>query len=245
MNLSDAAAVYAGTTAAQALYYGPQLLWNVPGWEPPEQDPFFENVSLLLKMDGIDGGSVFNDSSNNGLIVTATGATTSTVQSKFGGSSAFFNGSGNYLLVPADGTAIGINDFTIECWINTISGNNYKAIASLVPGSDNNALYVLDNRISWFDSTDRAQSASFSDGVWNHVAVTRNGTTLRVFLNGVVSSSTYTTSANIANNTLRIGTRGNASGEWFHGYIDELRITKGVARYTENFTPPSEPFPPA
>ena len=210
---------------------------------PSPSDPYIDNVSLLLHMDGNNNSTTFLDSSASDLIVTAVGnASITTAFSKFGGSSAYFDGNGDYLVVPEDGNAIGVNDFTIECWINTINGADYKAIVSLVPGSDNNALYVFNNTISWYDGTDRARSASFSNGVWNHVAVTRSGTTLRIFLNGEQSASTYTTSANIANNTVRIGTRGSAAGEWFNGYIDELRMTKGIARYTSNFIPHTAPF---
>jgi hypothetical protein len=207
-------------------------------------DPNFSSVELLLHMDGTNGSTTFTDSSSNSLTVTANGnAQISTAQSKFGGASGLFDGNGDYLLVPADGTAIGTGDFTIEGWIRTIAGNGYRCIVSLDPSSDNNSLYVISNAIIWYDSGDRCQSTTFSNDVWYHVAVTRSSGTVRVFLDGTVSGTTFSSTANIGNNTTRISTRGAATGEWFHGYIDDLRITKGVARYTANFTAPTAPFP--
>lgn len=207
-------------------------------------DPDFASVSLLLHMDGSNGSTTFTDSSSNALTVTANNnAEISTAQSKFGGASGLFNGDGAYLLVPDDGTAIGTGDFTIECWIRITLGTGYRGIVSLVPGSDNNTLYVLADTIIWYDSGNQAASAQLSSNTWYHVAVARESGTLRTFVDGVESSTDYTSTANIASNTARIGTRGGANGEWYNGYIDDLRITKGVARYTANFTPPTAAFP--
>jgi hypothetical protein len=218
-----------------------------PEPEPPSgSDPDFSSVSLLLHMDGTNGSTVFTDSSSNALAVTAlNNAQISTAQSKFGGASGLFDGSGDYLLSAADGTAIGTGDFTIEGWIRTVDGSSYRCIASLVPDSDNNSFYVLNNTLIWYDGGVRCQSGTFSNNVWYHVAVTRSSGTVRVFLDGTVSGATFSSTANIGNNTTRIGTRGAATGEWFHGYIDELRITKGIARYTASFTPPTASFPDA
>jgi len=217
-----------------------------PAVETAEADPDFASVSLLLHMDGINGSTTFTDSSTALRTVTANGnAQISTAQNKFGGASCLLDGTGDYLLVAADGSAIGTGDFTVECWIRTVSSLGYRAIVTLVPGSDNNALYVVSNTIVWYDATNRCQSVNFSDNTWHHVAATRSSGTVRVFLNGTVSASTYSSTANIADNTIRVGANGATTGEWFHGHIDDLRITRGVARYTANFTPPTAPFPDA
>jgi hypothetical protein len=247
MNLSDATAVYAGTTEATALYYGPQLLWNVPGWEPPAPDPFFENVSLLLKMDGVDGGSVFIDSSNNGLIVTATGATTSTLQSKFGPTSMLC-GSTRRLDISGTSQFYFPDDFTIEFWVwkDSTQLAEYPRLFELATYLDG-LLIGLDGIFA--NGTLRIGVIPFQNNNWSHYALTKSNNTLRSFVNGVqhgadalISNSVPQT---ITSPPLRIGQSSHVSGQYLVGYIDELRITKGVARYTENFTPPSEPFPTA
>jgi hypothetical protein len=241
-------AALAPAVAAGASVAVPAAGVTVAGVAPvvtiPVVDPNFSSVSLLLHMDGSNGSTTFTDSSSNALTVTANGnAQISTAQSKFGGASGLFDGNGDYLLVPADGTAIGTGDFTIEGWIRTVAADGYRCIASLVPSSDDNSLYVYSNTIIWYEGGIRCQSATFTNNTWYHIAATRSSGTVRVFLDGAVSGTTFSSTANIGNNTTRIGTRGAANLEWFNGYIDDLRITKGVARYTANFTPPTAAFP--
>ena len=91
--------------------------WNAGTWPgPPTYDPYFQNVSLLMHMDGTNGGTTFTDNSNYALSVTPTNATTSTTQVKFGTASAYFNGSA-YLTMPTTSQfAFGTGDFTIEFW---------------------------------------------------------------------------------------------------------------------------------
>jgi hypothetical protein len=209
-------------------------------------DPNFSSVTLLLHMDGSNGSTTFTDSSSSALTVTANGnAQISTAQSKFGGASGLFDGNGDYLLVPADGTAIGAGDFTVECFFRIVEGSGYRAIVSFLPNTDQYTLYVLNNTLIWYDSGTQIQSASIPNNTWHHAAVTNSGNTVRVFLDGEQAATTYTSAKNITNQTLRIGTRGFANSEWFSGYIDEFRLTKGIARYTANFTPPTAPFPDA
>jgi len=87
-------------------------------------DPNFADVSLLLHMDGSNGSTTFTDSSSNGLTVTANGnAQISTTQSKFGGSSAYFDGNGDYLTAShASNFNFGSGDFTAEVWFNVPAG---------------------------------------------------------------------------------------------------------------------------
>ena len=85
-------------------------------------------------------------------------------------------------------------------------------------------------------------SASTDLNTWRHVAVTRSGTSLRLFINGVQRGSTLTSSANLSDNQLKIGYYYSETFG-FVGKVDEFRVTKGVARYTANFTPPTVPFP--
>ncbi len=209
-----------------------------------ETDPNFSSVSLLLHMDGSNGSTTFTDSSSSPKAITKYGnAQISTTQSKFGGASGLFDGNGDYLTASSADFSFGTGDFTVEGWMYVVDGTSYKAIASFVSGSNNNSLYVLNSTLIWFDVTSRAASASFSLSTWHHFAVTRASGVVRVFLNGTKSSSDYTTSFNIASGSVRIGVRGASLSEFFNGYIDDFRITKGVARYTANFTPPTAAFP--
>jgi hypothetical protein len=78
--------------------------------------------------------------------------------------------------------------------------------------------------------------------VWNHVAIVRNGSTWTVSINGTsVGTATYSGTVNIPIGPLEIGWAGTTDS-YFTGYIDDLRITKGIARYTANFTPPTAAF---
>jgi len=207
-------------------------------------DQYIASVSLLLHMDGTNESTTFVDSSANSLPITAEGsAMISTAQSKYSGASGAFNGADSSLLISAGGMEISVADFTVECWIYTTDGAGYRPIISMVPGTYDNTFYVYDNTLTWYDGNDRCQSAPFADNVWHHAAVTRSGGTVRVFLNGVQSATTYTSTASIGDNAFRVAADSSAYVEFFSGYIDELRITVGVARYTASFTPPSAPFP--
>lgn len=207
----------------------------------PAGDPYWANVSALLHMDGSNGGTIFTD--ETGKTWTRTGnVVTSTAQARFG-QSALFDGSGDWLDAPASADfTFGTSAFTLECffWINTIAGAN----RGIISFGSNLSLYIAStgSNLYWFDgSTNLLATPTPANNTWHHVAIARQGTTLRMFLNGsLVSSATYST--NIASTNMRIGTATTGSGT-FDGYIDEVRITKGVARYTANFTPPSSPFP--
>jgi hypothetical protein len=93
-------------------------------------DPYASNVSLHLKMDGANGSTTFTDSSPNALTVTAVGnAQISTTQSKYNGTSAYFDGTGDYLnLATSTAFGFGTGDYTAECWINIAGGQGTDRI---------------------------------------------------------------------------------------------------------------------
>jgi hypothetical protein len=228
---------------------------------PPTGDPDFASVSLLLPFDGADGSTTFTDESSNALIVTANGdAQISTAQSKFGGSSLLLDGNGDYLSI-ADNALLelGSGDFTIELQLYIASdASNEKAIAQkgawptggvtaswliYFGGLNELSFYASSGGTSWNIASDRRFATGIARASWHHIAVTRSGTTFRGFFNGV-TAFTFTSSAALFDSSsgLTIGS-GNAGSNAIKGHIDDLRITKGVARYTANFTPPTEPFP--
>lgn len=227
----------------------------------PPVDPFtfvdasFGSVSLLLTMN-----SNFRDSSPYALAVTNNSSTISTSVFKYGGGSGLFNGTTSYLTV-ADGAAFqfGTGDFTIEAWINvsSIAASYSTIVGTGVSAFGNGAVYFMNIKRSSTTSyilfginngvtnLNAECTTNVTTGVWHHVAVTRSSSSVRVFFNGVLESTqTSSYSLNMSLNGLQIGRNGwdGAQGYW-NGYIDDLRITKGIARYTSSFTPPAGPLP--
>jgi hypothetical protein len=217
----------------------------------PLMSPFLNpevNPSLLLHFDGSNGSTTFTDSSLNGLTVTASGdAAISTAQSKFGGASAYFDGVGDHLEVDSSALAFGTGDFTAEAWIRLDAGNSTFRHVFDTRTSDSTGLSlgVDDQNQVFLYSVDafRVQAGTVSGDTWHHLALCRAGGNVRVFLDGTQVGSTWVDSTNYSQTLLRIG-KYYASGlyQW-QGYLDDVRITKGVARYTSNFTPPTAAFP--
>ena len=215
-----------------------------------EPDPYFANVSLLLHMDGSNGSTTFADSSSNGFTVTANGnAQVATANPKFGSGSLALDGSGDYLTFPANNALqLGTGDFTVECWV------------FLNPGNTNNGLFTFGGMSSglmasvvsgeWYMSTGgvigggQAAQGSATTNAWQHFAMTRSGSTLRMFINGSQLGAAMTTSTDLTDNAIKIGYY-YAPAYSLSGLVDEFRVTKGIARYTANFTPPTAPFPNA
>lgn len=213
-------------------------------------DANYSNVSLLLHGDGPNGSTIFTDNSPSPKTVTAAGnAQISTAQSKFGGSSIAFDGSGDRLTIPTSSAfEFGASDFTIELWLYRVGTGQQH----LYEGRDNS---VINRPLLYLNAS--TQLAYYANGAvvisttavptpndWSHIAICRGSGSSRLFLNGTQVGSTYSDSISYAapGSVLIIGAN-DAYGTVLNGYIDELRITKGVARYTSNFAVPSEPFP--
>jgi YD repeat-containing protein len=219
----------------------------------PPPDPFdsdIQSVSVLLHGDGTNNSTVMADSAPAAKTVTAVGgAKISTVQSKFGGSAMAFDGAGDYLTVPAspgNDFNFGTGDFTIEAWIYPLSLSSPQ-YQSIFGGGSGEFIFLLNNtsvEVGRFYIAGIAGGGPVTANTWQHVAVSRTGTTLKVFIGGVQKSS-VTDSTNITYAGLpRIGGSSNtANFAYFNGYLDDLRVTKGVGRYTASFTPPTLAFP--
>jgi hypothetical protein len=161
-----------------------------------------------------------------------------------------FDGTGDYLVVPNSvDNQLGTGPFTIEAWIYPDSTNN-KGIVQKGTGATDGWLFWLNaDKLEFaYNASDFIRSsASVSTGVWTHVAVVREGTgsnQTKLYINGV-NDGIGTVSSNFNQTVvLRVGTdRGNNASSHWDGFIDDLRITKGVARYTTTFTPPTAAFP--
>ena len=221
----------------------------VPAQVGGEKDPSWANVSLLLHMNGSNGSTTFTDNSSNAHTITVFGnAQISTSDPKFGTGALTLDGTGDYLRTPAnEGFAFGTGDFTVECWCyaTVISDND----GLFTFGGTSTGLFLALYQGTWTLGTAGSGgtgmgSASTDLNTWRHVAVTRSGTSLRLFINGVQRGSTLASSANLSNNQLKIGYYYSETFG-FVGKVDEFRVTKGVARYASNFTPPTAPFPDA
>jgi hypothetical protein len=211
-------------------------------------DPNFADVSLLLHGDGTNGSTVITDNSPSPKTVTAVGnAQISTAQSKFGGASIAFDGVGDYVSIADDNSFdLGTGDFTIETWAYIQSTGAYALYAHAASGGP---MFVVFGGSFVFRRFAVANVVTASalppTNQWVHIAACRNGTSTRLFFDGVQTGSTATDTANYTVAApVYVGVDiPDAGPVYLNGYIDDFRITKGVARYTANFTPPTAAFP--
>jgi hypothetical protein len=217
------------------------------------------NTSLLLNFTnaGIFDNAMMND------LVTVGDAQISTAVVKYGTGSMKFDGTGDYLTAPDNVWAsFGTGDFTVEAWVwldstvNPGRPDNLKTttLFSTGSGSANDCSFAIRGSTSVAGIGLELYQASPAIGIgvtstvptnsWAHIAFVRSGTTIYGFVNGV-RSTLGTTSATIGSGVSpKIGFSNTTSySNQFKGYIDDLRITKGFARYTANFTPPTAAFP--
>lgn len=217
-------------------------------------DPHFDKVSLLLHMDGANGSTTFVDSSPSPKTIYANVNTNiSAAQSKFGGSSGYFNGNGDFLFA-ADSVDwdFGVYDFSVETWCLFLSHTTTQTLVGNYQTENGTIGWVLQYRSDTAGLRFGYGNVALIevpwtpvDGTWYHIAAAREGNALRVFVNGALLK-TVTNSTDISGSTapLRIGCLYYTSNiQFFNGHLDDLRITKGVARYTANFTPPDARFP--
>lgn len=214
-------------------------------------DFLFSNVSLLLL------GETTTDSSSNAVTMTATGsAGPSSTQYKYGTKSLYFAGNGNYLSTPNNAIfQLGSGDWTIECWVYVTSAATNGIICKRNPstydaycvGTDasNNLWITITNTAGTWTLGGINLASGVTPNVWHHIAVVRNGNTIKGYVDGVYGgvSASFTGSVYDSGKSVYIGNSdGGANGQNFNGYIDDFRLTK-YARYTSNFTPPTAQLP--
>jgi len=192
------------------------------------------------------------DGTGRNVLETVGDAHVENSAKKYGTGSMQFDGTGDYLFVQGlDNLEFGTGDFTVEFWLNT---SNLDVVPfDCRPAStqgDYLTLYIDTNgALRWEEGGANriiSSNGAISTGTWYHIAATREGTNSKLFLDGTQVGSTYTDSTNylIPSGRPSIGAQGRTVGNsGVNGYIDDLRITKGVARYTANFTPPAAKLP--
>jgi hypothetical protein len=211
-------------------------------------DPDFASVSLLLHMDGTNGSTTFTDSSSNTLSVTANGnAQISTTQSKFGGASGSFDGSGDYLDISGSSLLAFPGEFSVQGWARSARGTTETVfeLGDYTNGILLRAFANSNDNIYVNGQLGNVNLNSFiSTNTWFYFSITRNSSNLvQVAIDGTVrGSATVSGTINSTNAALRIAEARNTSGQALNGYVDDFRITKGVAR---SHTPPTAPFPDA
>jgi hypothetical protein len=211
-------------------------------------DASYNNVSLLLPMRGANNGTALADFSPSPKTVAFEGnAKTVTAESKYYGSSLALDGTADWVEVAgSDAFVFGTGAFTVEAWIKTSSAITNKDIVDFyVTGATGWQLFVSSTGKAQLYITASVQpqsTTSVNDGAWHHVAATRESGTLRVFADGIKEAEmSDSTNLSTTQTKLAIGAQvhiRNAAYD-FAGWINDVRITKGVARYTANFTPPT------
>lgn len=225
--------------------------------QPP--DPFFSSVQLLLHMDG--SGSTFIDSSSTPKTITASGATQSSAQSKWGGKSAYFDGTGSHFRFAGafnpSGVTIDSGPFAIELWFKSSSTTQYaQLIGNERNGGSSGFSLLLNNntpgQVAVFGSNGTlgfwSAAGGYNDNQWHHVALARNSSNmLSLYVDGVRVGQQQFSASLASENDYYVGTNSQFSARNYEGYIDDLRITVNSDRgYTgASITVPTAAFPDA
>jgi hypothetical protein len=195
------------------------------------------NTSLLLNF---TNAGIFDATSKN-VLETSGDVKTSTTQSKFGGSSMVFDGSTDFLNIPGSPLFdFRTSNFTLEFWMYQSSSTGTQVILDAWNNAPTRFLVRTNGASLQFFATPGNTSYTLpAINTWYHVACVRNGSTFTLYVDGV-SRGTFSSAATItASTALWTISRG---AETFNGYLSDIRITKGYARYTANFTPPNGSF---
>ena len=214
----------------------------------------FDDTVLLLNFNGSDEATTITDSSeytSNQTITVAGDAKLDTAIKKYGTASLQLTSGNSYVNV-ADRPELDLayHDFTIEWWEYRVSGGTNPTVAGRdrtttyapwVVGKEESGtakLYISGNGTSW-DVANGVSMGTVNLNQWNHFAVTRKGKTFRTFKNGTQVSTFDDAEAFIRVNSNSMSIGSAQGGNYFRGYIDDFRITRGTSLYNANFTAPT------
>lgn len=212
-------------------------------------------TKLLIHSDSIDGSTTFIDSTSPAHTVSSNGEVHhSTSQQKWMGSSMEFDGVGDILSIAdhSDWNVVG-EDFTVDAWFRVRSTGKFQTIVGQMLASQNcwligvstdDKIYTLvGDGIQWDINTylQLGNEALVAPNQWHHIALTKENMTWRTFLDGKLIHAGTSTWVNDNNGSLTIGSDARW-GRALDGFIDEVRFSHGIARWTSDFTPPTEPY---
>ena len=213
------------------------------------------NTTVLIHAHGNDTATTFaddNGSRSQRNVQVIGNVQVSTAQSKFGGASALFDAVNDYLKI-FNPTALGSGSFTIEAWIrpSVVTGIQVIYDDRTTTSDTSKILFYMNGTSIYYYSTGNHITGSIpTANTWYHVAVCRDGTTVRLFVNGTQAGSNYTDTGTKTVNSFNVvlfgqnsenALSGGFTDHEFNGYMDEIRISSS-ARYTANFTAPTAAF---
>jgi Concanavalin A-like lectin/glucanases superfamily len=218
-------------------------------------------TKLLLHFDGANGSTTFVDVSPavHGLGTANGPATVSTNTAKFGATS-LLNSNNSWVSFPSSTDwDFGAGDFTVDWWEYRADGGDshpiitrngspqvYQPFMFGYSSGGNCQCYASNDNASW-NVLNALPLGPIAAGAWSHRAVVRKGTTFYGFKDGVLQGTQTNANAFPAGSAvLAIGLwySSGSAPYFFYGYIDELRISKGIARWTANFTVPTKAYAP-
>jgi hypothetical protein len=213
---------------------------------PTEPLTAVANTSLLCNF---TNAAIFDSTAKN-VLETVGNAQIDTTVVKYGTGATQFDGVGDYVVQPTNlNYGYGTGNFTIEFWLYLNSTATQTIVSNWSSASSTSPNIYINSTIRYSTaSSDRITGAALSTGQWYHIALCRASGSTKLFVDGSQSGATYSDSNNYGTTApLGIGTYWSGgspvTSNTLNGYIDDLRITKGVARYTANFTPPNKAFP--
>jgi len=222
-------------------------------------DPYYDYVTLLLKGDGANNSQSFTDQSKYKHAITAVGnVVNSTSVVKYGTGSIYFDGAGDWLtLLDSAELSLGAGDYTIECWYySTSPSDKYVGMYGKRMWNTGYTAAVYDNGSNgvmlFYDSAGPIGGGHMAEGYigttfrnkWSHLVWLRQSGVMKTYCNGSLVASATDTNDLTNSSIVSIGVSETGyTGEAVTGYLDEFRVTKGIARYTANFTPPTAGFP--
>lgn len=214
-------------------------------------------TKLLMHCEGSDASTTFRDGSSTHRALTSSGASAQidTAQYKFGAASGLFNSGYVYAGDSTDWHFT--EDFTIDAWVRHSSlpsdGSHQMYMSQYVNTSTHwnfrisrsGGNYILKYEHVYSGSakvTFSSSALTISVNNWYHVALVKNGDVYKLYFGGVEKGTVTDADALVdLSSSLFVGSWG-AGGYYFYGWMDEVRVSKGIARWTENFTPPTEAY---
>jgi hypothetical protein len=223
-----------------AVYTGPFV---------PPTSPVTAVTNTQLLLNATNAGIFDNTTVNDIETVGAAQISTSVV--KYGTGSISFNGTTDYIIsAPRSNVnnAFGTGNFTVELWVYPTAFASYKSIYGNSNGITATGwhcgLNASGNVFIYSNSAFKVTSSNtLTLNAWNNVAIVRNGSTVTIYIGGTSGGTWTLTTETFTDGYCFLGVTPGLTSEFYSGYMDDIRITKGYARYTANFTPPAAAFP--